>query len=207
MFLTRVPSRWKSIYKQVKLRTHGDLHPIFLIGWIGVFQFLFTLVSAPGLGWAAGLPLGELPKNIWNGLKCYFGSGSIESGCHPDSPCKHAFIFVNLCFFCQALYMMCTMLVLKYGSTSLLYLAMTMMVPLGNLTFLLRMDSSICLSDVAALTVIVLGLLLYRFGTRLPIVAMRTDHERLHTEGAEVQEPDPESRRPMLEPLISYAYV
>lgn len=200
-----------SVYKQIKLRAHGDLHPVFLIGWIGVFQFLFSIISAPGVGWATGIPMTELPQNVWDGLKCYFGRSSVESGCHPDSLCSsgHAFLFVNVCLLCQALYMLCVVFVLKYGSTSLLYLGLTCMVPFGNLIFSLPFvtSASIYASDVIALLVIVVGLLLYRFGHKLPQggrnQSTANDDQILPPE----EEAEAEPCHPLLEPLISFAYV
>ena len=38
----------------------------------------------------------NLPANIWNGMKCYLGTGTIEGGCHPDDQCDEAPLYVNL---------------------------------------------------------------------------------------------------------------
>ena len=199
-----------SVYKQVKLSCHGDLHPLFLFGWIGVFQFLFSAILAPGVSLASGLPLEEVPRNLLKGFKCYFGAASVDKGCHPDSRCAsgHAFLFVNLCLLCHGIYLLCMLCVLKYGSSALLFLALTMMVPLGNLSFSLPFMESpeqMHFSDVIALIVIVLGLLLYRFGHALPNRLIHDTQQESETmEGSSSSE---HQCHPLLEPLISYAYV
>lgn len=65
------------------------------------------------------------------------------------------------------------LLVLKYGSTALLYLGLTAMVPLANLAFALpflprqaqQPLSMQDVSDIVGLLVILGGLVLYRFGS------------------------------------------
>ena len=211
--LGHVSTAASSVYKQIKLRAHGDLHPVFLIGWIGVFQLLFSIISAPGVGWATGIPLTKVPRNLWDGFQCYFGYSSVEAGCHPDSLCDTAFFFVNLCLICQALYMLCLVFVLKYGSTSLLYLALTMMVPFGNLIFSLPIvtSASIYASDIVALIVIVIGLLLFRFGHKLPKLRREEEGENDLEDGQLILAAEDENEappcHPLLEPLIAYAYV
>src|SRR5437588_766569 len=61
--------------------------------------------------------------------------GTIDSGCHPDICSHHAAYFVALCIFCSFMYTSCMMFVLKYGSCSILFMAQTILVPIGNLTF------------------------------------------------------------------------
>jgi len=101
------------------------------------------------------------------------------------------------------------MYVLKYGSMPLLYLALTMMVALAHLAFSLW--SSIYPSDIIALLAIVLGLLLYRFGNKLPRQLPSSTGEVVSAIPAEHDEiastTTAERCHPMLEPLISYAYV
>jgi hypothetical protein len=63
------------------------------------------------------------------------------------------------------MYTVLMMYILKYGSASLLYLALTIMVPLGNLAFSLPFmpgSSPMHLSDIMGLIVIMTGLVLYR---------------------------------------------
>jgi hypothetical protein len=58
------------------------------------------------------------------------------------------------------------MYILKFGSASLLYLALTAMVPIGNLAFALPFmpqTTTFHVSDLLGLGVIMSGLVLYRF--------------------------------------------
>lgn len=192
-----------------------------LFGFTGLFQLIFSVVFVvPSAGLAIGIPLQELPHNLWDGLRCYFGKSSINSGCHPDKTCESgdAFLYVNLCLFCQAVYLLCMMLVLKYGSTSLLYLALTLMVPMGNLAFSLPFmpfPTMMHVSDIVALLVIVVGLMLYRFGHALPksssIRAENLDDEPLYVllteEGGHPRDAQNDPCHPLFEPLLQYAYV
>lgn len=60
--------------------------------------------------------------------------------------------------------------ILKYGSANILWLAMTVMVPLGNLAFSLPFmpqNSTITPFDIAGLVIIMFGLVSYRQGPTL----------------------------------------
>lgn len=153
-----------SVYKQVALQVHLD--PILVNAWVAVFQFLFAiplaipaaLVSSPKV-----TPL-DLPKNWLQAMGCLFAQkNTIESGCHPDQ-CFEGALWVHLGLLSSAAYTVSMIFVLKYGSAALLYLGLTLMVPLGHLVFSLHSPSSVHLSDVSGLFVLISGLLLYRFG-------------------------------------------
>jgi len=159
-----------SIYKEIALG--DDLDPIYMNGWIAVFQFFFSLVLAVPAGLASSpsiLPA-DLPRNMYQGLLCYLGIGTIEIGCHPDSMCSsHAALYVNLSLLMNCIYCLLMMYILKFGSASLLYLALTAMVPIGNLAFALPFmpqTTTFHLSDLLGLGVIMSGLVLYRFADR-----------------------------------------
>ena len=81
--------------------------------------------------------------------------------------CKSkAALFVILCLFSNVLYTVFMMFVLKYGSTSKLFMAQTILVPIGNLAFALPImpqQTSLHVSDLLGLGVIMGGLALYRF--------------------------------------------
>jgi hypothetical protein len=57
-------------------------------------------------------------------------------------------------------------LILKFGSANILWLAMTIMVPLGNVAFALPFmpgNMPLQLNDILALVIIMAGLFIYRF--------------------------------------------
>jgi hypothetical protein len=171
MVLSCIPMALSSIYKEMTL-SETELDPIYLNGWIAIFQFLYSLVLAAPAGIASSPPVEpmELPENLYDGLNCYLGEGTIETGCHPDDMCSsHAFLFFNLMLFVTVFYTVLMTYILKYGSASLLFLALTIMVPLGNLAFALPFmpgSSPMHLSDIMGLIVIMTGLVLYRFAAK-----------------------------------------
>jgi hypothetical protein len=84
----------------------------------------------------------DFPKNMWDGLKCYVGINSItcapgDVNCTPDQCDPQGPEFVNVFLLFNQAYNLLIILVLKYGSANILYLALTLMVPLGNVAFTL----------------------------------------------------------------------
>lgn len=114
------------------------------------------------------VPPSELPGNIWDGIKCYLGKGTITTGCHPDDMCDKAPLYVNVFLFFNVAFNILIVYILKYGSANVLFMAGTVMVPIGNLAFALPfMPGSMPLqdSDIVGLLVMLLGLVTYRFGS------------------------------------------
>jgi drug/metabolite transporter (DMT)-like permease len=85
MILSCVPMALSSVYKEIALG-ESELDPIYLNGWVAVFQFAVSLPLALPAALAGDPPVGPLalPENIWDGLKCYLGVDSVEGGAHPD---------------------------------------------------------------------------------------------------------------------------
>lgn len=70
----------------------------------------------------------ELPDNLYNGLKCYFGENSVTTGDNPDDCMPDAPTYVSIYLFFNIIYNILIILILKYGSANILWLAMTIMV-------------------------------------------------------------------------------
>lgn len=147
---------------------------LYVSGWIAVFQFICSIAVTVPAGMLASPSLRpwEVPENLFNGMLCYAGKGVIETGCHPDSLCasEHAALWVNVTVLCHFVYTISMMLVLKYSGSSsvLLFLALTAIVPIGNLVFALpimplQSRTVVQNSDLAGLILILAGLILYRF--------------------------------------------
>ena len=94
-----IPLTLSTVYKQVALgnfdnnniRQQPPLDPVFLNGWISVYQFLFSLPLAipAGLVSSPPVPPADLVQNLWNGLRCYaLGMSFINIGCHVDDLCS-----------------------------------------------------------------------------------------------------------------------
>jgi hypothetical protein len=167
--LACIPMTLSSIYKEMALsgsETHID--PIFLNGWVAWYQFLFSFPLTIPAGMATGVLPSQLPANIWDGIKCYLGVSTITGGCHPDDLCSESPLYVNIFLVFNVAFNILLVFVLKFGSANVLFMAATIMVPIGNLAFALPfIPGSMPLhdSDIAGLIVILLGLVTYRFGS------------------------------------------
>ena len=96
--LACIPMSLSSIYKEMSLvGAQNDIDPIFLNGYVGLFQLVFSIPMSVPAGMASSPTIwpDELPSNIIDGVRCYFGLDSIDSGCHPDH-CEDAPLLVNL---------------------------------------------------------------------------------------------------------------
>jgi hypothetical protein len=164
-----------SVYKQIALGER-DLDPVFLNGWIAIFQFLFSLPLAIPAALVSDPPvsLADLPTNLANGAKCFVGisSRSSSNDDHPDDCYPFAPTFVSLYLVFNILYNILVILILKYGSANILWLSFTIMVPLGNVAFTLPFmpeHTTLRSTDIIGLVVIMLGLVLYRFADQILI--------------------------------------
>jgi hypothetical protein len=171
LILSTVPMALSSVYKEIALG-ETELDAIYLNGWVAVFQFAFSLVLAVPSALASDppVPIPELPANMWNGIKCYVGISTItcdgDNNCTPDKCFPQAPEFVNIYLVFNQFYNLLIILILKYGSANLLYLALTLMVPLGNVTFTLPFvpqNGPLRPTDIIGLVVICFGLGCYRF--------------------------------------------
>ncbi|GAX13642.1 hypothetical protein FisN_14Lh347 [Fistulifera solaris] len=165
LLASAIPMTLSAMYKQAALDI-AELDPVYLNGWISIFQFFFALLVAVPAAWMTNVAPFDVPQNMWDGLTCFLGHDTNDSGCHPDACSSHTPILVGAYLAFAMLYSTCMLCVLKYGSTSILFLAQTILVPVGNLAFsfpLFQNNSSLYTSYVMGLVVILLGLILYRF--------------------------------------------
>ena len=167
MLLSCVPSVMSTVYKQVALQTASSMDPILINGWVSLFQFLcgFFLVVPSGLVSSPRVHPLEIGSNWLDGIGCLFAqTNSIESGCHPDD-CSRAALWVHVSLVNSVVYALSMLFVLKYGSCDLMYLGLTLVVPLGHLAFDFHSSfSELRAYDIAGLMILVAGLVLYRFG-------------------------------------------
>lgn len=174
MIASTVPMALSSVYKEIALG-ETEIDPIYLNGWIAVFQFFFALAFCVPASLASSPPVAipDLPESLWDGMKCYVGINTITCGdgspsdCVPDD-CARAPLFVNLYLLFNQGYNLLIILIIKYGSANLLYLALTLMVPLGNCAFTLPFvpgSRPLVSTDIIGLVVICSGLLCYRFAS------------------------------------------
>ena len=180
MILSCVPMTLSSVYKEMVLGKTG-FDPIYLNGWIAFWQFLFSIPIAIPAAMVSDPPVEPhmLLRNLFDGLDCYTGHNSITTSyrqTHPDfenfdiDSCGDAPVFVSLYLVFNVVYNILIILILKFGSANILWLAMTIMVPLGSMTFALPFvpgGAPLKWTDVLGLFIILGGLVLYRFGQTL----------------------------------------
>lgn len=105
-------------------------------------------------------------------MRCYVGVNSQQcqadddaSGCVSDN-CHYATLFVTLYLIFNIGYNILIILIIKFGSASLLFMALTIMVPLGNIAFTLDFvpgHKPLQVTDIIGLVIICSGLACYRF--------------------------------------------
>ena len=114
----------------------------------------------------AAIAMQVLP-NLWGGLKCFARIDTL-----PTDQCGMSPVYVGLYLLFNITYSTLLILILKFGSANILWLAMTIMVPMGDLAFALPFMPSaqpVLPTDGLGLAVIMLGICLYRFNSlRLP---------------------------------------
>lgn len=167
VILSCIPMTLSSLYKEITV-SKVEVEPLYMNGWTAFFQLFYSLALAVAAAPIFSPPIAphELPRHLLDAWDCYYhGRGTVDHGCHLDDECGKAFWLWNINFAIVVLYTVFSVLLLKYGSTSLLYLALTITVPLGNLAFCLPFMpgyTPMRLTDILGLVVIVLGLVLYR---------------------------------------------
>lgn len=115
------------------------------------------------------LPLDQIPTNTYNGWRCWLGESSVfpgdPSGMPPDH-CGTAPLYVSMYILFNVIYNILIIVVIKYGSANLLFMASTIMVPIGNVAFSFKFvpgHQPLKTNDILGLVFIMLGLVLYRF--------------------------------------------
>jgi len=187
MILSCIPMCLSSVYKE-KALGEMEIDVVYLNGWIAVWQFAVTILFVIPAAYASKIAFGDIPSNSWDGLKCYVGTNSVAdhaAACPPSNgtdscndDCSSSILFVNVYFVFNLGYNILIILILKYGSANILWLAMTVMVPLGNCAFALDFvpgHKPLTVYNFIGLALILGGLLVYRFGPAM-LHAWRQSH-------------------------------
>lgn len=157
IILSCIPACGSSVYKE-KALGERDVDVVYLNGWVAVFQTIMSVPMMIPTAYATDLPLDQIPNNLTKGLLCFAGSGS---GCRTAPYFVTAFIVFNLA------YNVLIIVILKRGSSSLLYLGSTVLVPVSNVMFSFNFvpgHKPLHVADIFGLFIIMLGLVSYRCG-------------------------------------------
>ncbi len=181
--LSCVPMALSSVYKEKALGV-SDIDVIYLNGWVSVFQSLSAVCFAIPSAWAMGMRTSSLPSNMFNGFLCVLGHNTdlgtnmleemmiddVQSSTPMAASCSMAPFYVSSYLAFNVILNVVLIIILKYGSANVLFLASTVMLPIGNVVFSLKfMPGHLNMkpTDVLGLFCILFGLLLYRFAQTL----------------------------------------
>lgn len=159
-----VPMCLSSVYKE-KALDETEIDVVYLNGWVAIFQFAFALPLCFPSAYVINVAFYDILPNMLNGFKCWMG---VNSSIHDDCSTAPLFVTTYLCF--NVVYNILIVVILKYGSANVLWMASTVIVPLSNIAFSLDFmpgHKPIRDLDMVGLVVIMLGLLFYRFTPQL----------------------------------------
>jgi hypothetical protein len=128
---------------------------------VAVYQFIWSFPLLPPSALAVGVSISDIGQNLARGAECYTGFNAVASDTCATSP-----IYVNLYILFNLGFNVLIVVILKYGSSNLLWLAMTATVPISDLAFAIPGVPGyqpVSWSVGAGLPVIMIGLVVYRF--------------------------------------------
>jgi drug/metabolite transporter (DMT)-like permease len=149
--LSTLPQAMSGVYKEIAFND-ADIDVNYLQAWVAISQLfigfaLIPLTTFKFLG-ANAMPWGSLLSAISNGAICLAGYNSVvpeSSTCSfeanaalPCDDCAGAWIPLCLYLFFNCFYNVFIVLVIKYGSAALMYIVMTLRLPLIQIAFSLE---------------------------------------------------------------------
>jgi drug/metabolite transporter (DMT)-like permease len=167
MIFSCVPMCLSSVYKE-KALGDTEIDAVYMNGWIAVFQFMAALPLLVPSAPASKVAIGDIPDNLWNGMRCLAKINTVHvktSKLHVDD-CAMAPIYVSVYLLFNLSYNILIILILKFGSANILWLAMTVLVPIVNVAFALDFmpdHKPLEWQDWLGLVIIMSGLIIYRF--------------------------------------------
>jgi drug/metabolite transporter (DMT)-like permease len=173
LVISCIPMCLSSVYKE-KALGETEIDCTYLNGWVAIFQFLIAIPLMIPSATVQGIPVSNIIPNLYDGMLCWFGVNTITDDYNPyNQPldnCTNAPLFVNLYLVFNVLYNFLIVIILKYGSANILWLASTMIVPMSNVVFSLKFipnSEPMGVMDIVGLIVIMFGLVIYRFNNQL----------------------------------------
>jgi hypothetical protein len=166
------------VYKEIAFKG-ADLDVNYLQFWVAVFQFFIGLALIPFntfkfLGDDA-VPWDQLPYTLSDGAKCLVGintqvtncwTGTEVSGMKQCDDCHMAFLPVVLYMCFNICYNLFIVLVIKHGGAAIMYVIMTIRLPLVQLAFALKFinnpPDAVEWNSMVGLVLILIGLVCYR---------------------------------------------
>lgn len=160
LIISCIPMCLSSVYKE-KALGDTEIDAIYLNFWVAFWQFLLGFPLLVPMAPASNLPIDQIGTNLWQGLKCYAGFNS-----QPSDNCGLAPLFVTVYIIFNLGYNILIILMLKFGSSNILWLCLTLQVPVANLVFAIPWmpkSQPASLWNLLGLALIMIGLCTYRF--------------------------------------------
>lgn len=160
-----IPTALSGVYKEIAFKGVSDMNVFYLNAWVALFQWIVGLLylpitAIPGFG---GISFQDMPSNVWDGTKCMFAGINSLSG----DNCTYAGAMMGGYVVANIFYNIILLMLIKYGSAALLYLASAVILPAANISFTFRFimaskTTKLTPYDIAGLVVILVGLIGYR---------------------------------------------
>eukprot|EP01095_Lingulamoeba_sp_RSL-Kostka_P004570 TRINITY_DN157_c0_g1_i1.p1 TRINITY_DN157_c0_g1~~TRINITY_DN157_c0_g1_i1.p1 ORF type:complete len:503 (+),score=149.18 TRINITY_DN157_c0_g1_i1:53-1561(+) len=163
-FLSSIPTAFSGVYKEIGFK--GTNLDVYLVNaWVATFQFVIGMFFLPltKLKAFGGIPFKEMPKSLWDGWLCFLGTNSRHS-----DQCEDAWMLVCGYLVVNIAYNVVLLMMIKYGSASLFYVASAIILPSADICFTFHWvmgcyAESLSVYDIVGLIVILIGILVYRF--------------------------------------------
>lgn len=173
MVVSCVPMVLSSVYKE-KALGETDIDVIYLNYWVSVFQFLIAIPLCIPSSLLVNFPLSQILPNLYNGMFCWLGYNGVTAENNPYNlpldDCSAAPLYVTMYLVFNLIYNFLIIVILKIGSSNILWMASTVIVPLSNVAFSLEImpgHQPMRTWDIIGLFVIMIGLVIYRFSNEL----------------------------------------
>ncbi len=165
-----VPMCVSSVYKEIALKNQ-EVDVWYCNGWVAVFQLLFSFIFLYPFALVQGIAAKDVWTNLGDGFVCYGGRDSLSS-----DDCRSAPLLLSLYLVANIGFNVLILVLIALGSANLLWLAITLTVPLATLSFMLPVvppsarpstDPKSLIALCVGLVIICAGLGVYRFWPRL----------------------------------------
>jgi drug/metabolite transporter (DMT)-like permease len=171
-----VPMVLSSVYKE-KALGELEIDVIYLNGWVAVFQFLMSIPLILPSSWVISMATDQIIPNMYGGFWCWLGVNTITEENPGDNNlpldhCEMAPFYVNMYLFFNVVFNVLIVVILKHGSSNILWLSSTIIVPMSNIAFSMKImpgHQDLTDFDIVGLAVIMKGLLIYRFWPQIAL--------------------------------------
>lgn len=193
VLLAVIPTAISSIYKE-SYSQQNEIDPIYWNLWICIFQTIYSLIFAVPTGYISEpkVSASDFLENFWGGFKCTFGYNTYNNtdyGDVEDTAAEGGSFHPDNCHIWGPLYFtvyntatfglnILMVLLLKYGGANVMFLAMTLILPISDLAFALPFmpnATKLHVNDILGLLVILGGLFLYGYGESIQENEMKED--------------------------------